>query len=153
MGKAIYTIQGSSTVKPVDLPDGFTVSVEVARFDKEVSGFTISDSAHQTDSLFIRHNDVTSRHVTREQVTALRDALTEWLDESVPTLRVIHDSGDSANSIWRWYEIEPEKFIYYRSEDDARSETKSGANSGRDGLTYEQIKNDYSIRTVTTWKV
>lgn len=153
MGKTFYTIQGSSTIKPEDLPDGFTVSVEVTRFDKEVSGFTISDSAYQTDSLFVRHNDVSSRHLTRDQVTALRDALTDWLNDSVPVLRVIHDLGDSIHSTWRWYEIAPDKFVYYRSEDDARSETKSGANSDRDGLTYEQVKNDYNIRTVSAWKV
>lgn len=154
MGKTVYTVVGQTSIRPEGLPEGLSVEATTSEFRKEVSGFLVEDSVVTPGNAFI-YQELTgaSRHITRADVVALRDVLTEWLNDSVPSLRVIHDSTDSAGSTWRWYEIAPDKFVYYRLEDDARSETKSGANSDRDGLTYEQVKNDYNIRTVSAWKV
>lgn len=154
MGKTVYTVVGQTTIRPEGLPEGLSVEATTSEFRKEVSGFLVEDSVVTPGNAFI-YQELTgaSRHITRADVVALRDVLTEWLDESVPALRVIHDSTDGIDSNWRWYEIQPDKFAYYRTEDDARRETKSGANSNRDTMTYAEVEKDFGIRTVTTWKV
>lgn len=155
MAKTVYTIQGSSTVKPEGLPEGFEVKTGTILFDREVSGFTLSDSAYQENSLFVRHDSLANRHLTQAEVTALRDALSEWLSESVSVLRVVHDASDTVSSEWRWYEIDTDKFIYHVSVDTARREAKQYREGTltKDSITFDQIKSDYGVRSVVSWEV
>lgn len=155
MAKTVYTVQGSSTIKPVGLPEGFEVETNTAVFDREVSGFTLSDSAYQENSLFVQQDAMALRHLNRDEVTALRDALSEWLSESVSVLRVVHDANDSVSSEWRWYEIDTDKFIYHVSVDRARRDAKRYRQGtfAKDLTTFDRIKSDYGVRSVVSWEV
>lgn len=155
MAKTEYTIKGTSTTRPEGLPEGFEIVETPIIFDKETEGFQLTDSAHYEERLFIKQDPDHGRHFSRNAVIALRDALSEWLDESAVSLRVIHDASDSAGSSWRWYEIDTDQFAYHLAEDAARRE----AYQHREGkptkgtLTFDQIKSDYGIRSIVSWKV
>lgn len=154
MGKTVYTVVGQTNIRPEGLPEGLSVEVTTSTFRKDLPGFLVEDSTLKPGKLFV-YQEVTGtdRHMSRTDVTTLRDALSEWLDETKTVLRVVHDANDSERSNWRWYEVEPDKFIYYFSEFDARGEVMSGGVVGREGLSYNEVENDYGIRTVTTWEV
>lgn len=155
MAKTEYTIKGTSTTRPEGLPEGFEVVETPIIFDKETEGFQLTDSAHYEDRLFIKQDTNRGRHFSRNAVIALRDALSEWLDESAVSLRVIHDASDSSGSSWRWYEIDTDKFVYHLTEDTARREAKQHreGNLVNDGLTFDQIKSDYGVRSIVSWEV
>lgn len=156
MAKTEYTIKGKSTTRPEGLPEGFEVVEEKTPFRKEVSGFRIEDSVLHGRDVFVYQETVgNGRHLTRTEATALRDALTEWLNESVTVLRVVHDASDSISSEWRWYEIDTNKFVYHMSVDSARREAKQYREGTltKDTTTFDQIKSDYGVRSIVSWEV
>lgn len=155
MAKTEYTIKGTSTTRPEGLPEGFELVETPIIFDKETEGFQLTDSAHYEDRLFIKQDPDHGRHFSRNAVIELRDALSEWLDESAVSLRVIHDARDSVSSEWRWYEIDTDKFIYHVSVDRARRDAKRYREGtfAKDWITFDQIKSDYGVRSVVFWEV
>lgn len=156
MAKTEYTIKGKSTMRPEGLPEGFEVVEEKIPFRKEVSGFLVEDSGITPGNAFVyQYPTGSGRHITRADVAALRDALTEWLNESVSVLRVVHDASDSISSNWRWFEIAPDKFVYDLSEDSARRQAQQHREGtlSKDLITFDQIKSDYGVRSVVSWEV
>lgn len=154
MAKFKYTVTGESDIHPGNLPEGFTVKTQKVTFNRNVDGFELADSAYEEGHLFVNHDPASGRHLSRDRVRDLRNALTEWLNESDPR-RIIHDKNDGPTSIWRWYEIRPNKFVYELSEDHGKRELErySDGRSTEDLLSFEDIKERFGVRTVIRWEV
>ncbi len=156
MGKTVYTVVGQSAIRPEGLPEGLSVEASTSQFRKQVSGFLVEDSVITPGNAFVyQEASGLDRHITRADVVALCVVLTEWLNESVTVLRVVHDGSDSSSSNWRWYEIDTDKFVYHLSEDSARREAKQHREGTytKDSLTFDQIKSDYGVRSIVSWEV
>lgn len=156
MGKTVYTVVGQSTTRPEGLPEGLSVEATTSVFHREFAGFLIEDSGLYPGSLFLyQEGSATYRHLKPGAVKELRDVLTEWLNESTPSRRIIHDATDSGYSNWRWYEIAPDNFIYDLSADLARVEAErySKGESQKGTVSFDYIESEYGIRNVVSWEV
>lgn len=156
MGKTVYTVTGQTNIRPEGLPEGLSVQSVTTPFRKELPGFLVEDSALKPGGAFVYQETMgADRHMARKDVIALRDALSEWLNESVTILRVIHDASDSVGSNWRWFEIAPDKFIYDLSADSARRQAEQHREGTitKDLITFDRIKADYGIRSIVSWEV
>jgi len=158
MGK-VFSVEGTSTVKPVNLPEGLTVKTEEVRDVVDVTAksifgttFRVETRESEPDDYFPTVASITVKNgpggtemvrlMDRENVQKLRDALSATLGES--RLRIVHDGEDSTGSSFRWIEVRPDRFTY--SHIDTDPDTLECHN---EEITFQYLVDKYGIRSVT----
>jgi len=151
--RKVYSVTGTSPIKPTNLPDGLTIEetkVEIKEvIDTKLSRrFTVKESglydggAHikleQTNTVY--NPDCVQSALSREEATKLRDVLTEILKDGV---RKVLDSDDDY-----WYEVEPNLF---RMGDDLSNAKHKHARDGAFGYakTLDEIRSAHGVESVT----
>jgi len=137
--RKVYSVTGTSTIKPTNLPDGLTIEeteVEIKEvIDTTLSRrFTVKESGvfsggvhiklEQTGKVF--KADVVQAALSREEATKLRDVLTEILKDG--TRRVLDSEGDF------WYEVEHDLF---RMGEDLTEAKRKHARDGAEGYAHD----------------
>jgi len=147
--RKVYSVTGTSPIKPTNLPDGLTVEekkVEIKEvIDTKLSRrFTVKESGmydggvhiklEQTNTAF--NPDCVQSAMTREEATKLRDVLTEILKTSVR--RVLDSEGDF------WYEVEHNLF---RMGDDLAEAKRKHDRDGAQGYAHDldYIRSTYGV--------
>lgn len=110
-----YSVSGRSTQRPTDLPDGLTAVATVETLSKFFTsatshtsryGLYVEERESDTVSFIVNYEDCAGEgsgtRLSRNEVTALRDTLTTWLDDAQP--RVINFGDPEPDRSTRWHD-------------------------------------------------
>jgi hypothetical protein len=143
--KTEYKVSGTLKTKPESLPEGLTVTEVKTTLREKLTGafgevLRVEESITYPEGVYIGCEGSTGVHLTHENTKALR----EHLDTLLGGLRIVHDGADSVNSVFRWVEVEPNKFAYLYGDEKVPDKATSNMKS------FEYIVDNYGTpRSVT----
>jgi hypothetical protein len=142
MSRKTYTVTGSSSVEPTNLPDGFSVQTTEEYLKGRVGSVYVSEQQNGYTYVSVGGTGTT---LDRAELGNLRDLFNRVLNQP-GLMRAVQDMNDPVTDTWRWFEMAPDHFVYAVNRESATRRYGQQANVA---ISLDRIKDEYGgIRNI-----